>query len=54
MNKCVYCNSGISDDRALDVCNSCGIQVWGEKMFRAIVENMEGAKSNGTLLNSDQ
>jgi hypothetical protein len=53
MKKCVYCSTQLSDDVALDVCQSCGFKVWGEKMYKAILENMEGAKANGTLLNSD-
>lgn len=53
MSKCIYCNKEITEERALDVCNSCGVGVWGEKMFRTILENMEGARADGTLLNSD-
>jgi hypothetical protein len=47
--KCVYCKREIHDERAVDVCNNCGIGVWGEKMFRAIVQNMEDAKEKGDL-----
>jgi hypothetical protein len=47
--KCVYCKCEIHDERAVDVCNTCGIGVWGEKMFRAIVQNMEDAKEKGDL-----
>lgn len=53
MKKCIYCNNGLSEDSVFDVCESCGFQVWGEKMYKTILENMEGAKANGTLLNSD-
>ena len=53
MKKCIYCNSGISEDSVFDVCHTCGVRVWGEKMFNTILENMEGARANGTLLNSD-
>ena len=47
--KCIYCGAEISDDRSLTVCNRCGIKVWGEKMFNAILQNMETAKENGDL-----
>ncbi len=49
VQKCIYCGSEIHDDRPLTVCNRCGVKVWGEKMFKAIVENMEKARDNGDL-----
>ena len=51
--KCIYCNGSINSDAVLDVCESCGFKVWGEKMFHAILENMEDARANGTLCNSN-
>lgn len=33
----------------MEVCDRCGFQVWGEKMFRAITQNMDDARSNGDL-----
>jgi len=36
----------------LDVCNNCGVGVWGQKMFNAILQNMEDAKDKGDLCNS--
>jgi hypothetical protein len=53
VKRCVYCNIGITDSRAVDICNGCGIRVWGEKMFNAIVDNMNNAESSGTLCNSN-
>ena len=47
--KCVYCKTMIVDERAIDVCDKCGRGVWGEKMFKAIVKNMDGAKEKGDL-----
>ncbi len=47
--KCIYCGAEISDDRPLTVCNKCGVKVWGEKMFKTIVGNMEKARDNGDL-----
>lgn len=49
VKKCIYCKVELSDDTVVDVCRRCGIGVWGEKMFNAIIENMEGAKSKGDL-----
>ena len=49
--KCMYCNSEIHDDRPLTVCDRCGLKVWGEKMFNAIVQNMENARDKGDLCN---
>jgi hypothetical protein len=50
--KCIYCKADITDDRSLDVCNTCGVGVWGQKMFNAILQNMEDAKDKGDLCNS--
>ena len=49
MKKCVYCNQEITDDRAVDVCDNCGVKVWGEKMFKAIINNMQNAREKGDL-----
>ncbi len=49
MKKCIYCKSELSEDSAIEVCNSCGYQVWGKKMFEAILGNMENAKEAGDL-----
>lgn len=49
MRKCIYCKQDIHDDRAVDVCNSCGIGVWGERMFNAIIQNMQDARKKGDL-----
>ena len=50
MKKCIYCGQGVDSDSVIDFCESCGTQVWGEKMFKAIVENMENARDNNDLL----
>ena len=49
MAKCVYCKGEISDGRAVDVCDRCGVGVWGDKMFKTIVQNMGDAKQKGDL-----
>jgi len=49
MGKCVYCKSNIRDDRALDVCDNCGVKVWGGRMFSTILKNMEDARSKDDL-----
>ena len=46
---CIYCKLPLEDSSVVDVCKSCGIGVWGEKMFSAIVQNMENAKEVGDL-----
>ena len=50
--KCIYCDSEISDESVIDFCGKCGKDVWGDKMFNAIVENMNNAKKNGDLCNN--
>jgi hypothetical protein len=47
--KCIYCGAEIPDDRVVDFCDRCGIGVWGEKMFNAIISSMEDARAKGDL-----
>ncbi|MBM3232668.1 hypothetical protein FJZ18_00685 [Candidatus Pacearchaeota archaeon] len=47
--KCIYCKNGIDEESVIDFCERCGIGVWGEKMFKAIVSSMEKSRDNGDL-----
>lgn len=47
--KCIYCKNEIPDESVIDFCKRCGIGVWGEKMFNAIVESMEKSRAAGDL-----
>jgi len=47
--RCVYCSCEIADDRCVDVCDTCGLQVWGTKMFSAIKQSMGEANEKGDL-----
>ncbi|MAG27335.1 hypothetical protein CMI47_17515 [Candidatus Pacearchaeota archaeon] len=49
MKKCIYCTTEIPNESVIDFCHPCGISVWGEKMFKAIIENMESAQEEGHL-----
>ena len=49
VKKCIYCSKEIEEDSLVEVCVDCGHGVWGEKMFRAIKENMESARDSGNL-----
>ena len=51
--KCIYCKEEISDDCVVDFCDRCGKGVWGEKMFRTIIENMERARDNEDLCHTN-
>jgi len=48
--KCIYCGADIPKDTVVDFCSECGKQVWGEKMFNAIIQNMEEARKKGDLV----
>lgn len=47
--KCIYCGREVDSNCVIDFCEICGKKVWGEKMFRAIIQNMEQARNNGDL-----
>ena len=49
VNKCVYCKGSLSDGRAIDVCDSCGVKVWGQKMFGAIKSETACSRERGDL-----
>ena len=37
----------------MDVCEPCGIGVWGQKMFSTIVRKMEDARERGDLVSTN-
>ena len=47
--KCIYCKAEIDEHSVIDCCERCGHSVWGEKMFKAIVDNMKQARDAGDL-----
>lgn len=49
VSKCGFCKDSLSDERAIEVCDRCGHGIWGEKMFKAIKDNMNNAKEKGDL-----
>lgn len=49
MKHCMYCKKEIGENSVVDVCAQCGHIVWGEKMFKAIIDNMEKARDEGDL-----
>ena len=49
MKKCMYCKCEVPDESVIDFCERCGKGVFGEKMFSAIVQNMEEANKRGDL-----
>jgi len=51
--KCLYCSTELSEDNVIDFCEKCGKGVWGEKMFNAIVTNMENAREKGDLCHTE-
>ena len=51
--KCIYCGTEVSSESVIDFCNRCGVGVWGEKMFNAIVKNMEEARERDDLVSTN-
>ncbi|MEK6817165.1 MAG: hypothetical protein AABX80_00010 [Nanoarchaeota archaeon] len=49
IKRCVYCRQDIQDKRAVDVCDKCGVGVWGQRMFKAILQSMNNANEKGDL-----
>lgn len=49
IKKCVYCRQDLQDKRAIDVCDKCGVGVWGHRMFNAILQGMNKADERGDL-----
>ena len=46
----MYCKCDVEEASVIDFCERCGKGVFGEKMFNAIVQNMEEADSRGDLV----
>jgi hypothetical protein len=49
MKKCIYCKCLLEDRSVIDFCERCGKGVFGERMFRTILQNMEEAEKRGDL-----
>ena len=50
--KCIYCKDKIDENCVVDFCQRCGKEVWGEKMYNTIIQNMEKAREKGDLCHS--
>jgi hypothetical protein len=53
VKKCIYCKADVAEESVIDFCEKCGRKVWGEKLFKTIVENMENARANNDLCSTN-
>jgi len=49
VTKCMYCSKEISKDAPIEVCERCGVGVWGPNMFNAIKKNMQQEREKGNI-----
>lgn len=49
MAKCVYCNEVVPKGRAMEICDRCGVGIWGQKMFLEIVSKTNEEMGKGNL-----
>jgi len=49
VKKCIYCGREVHEESVIDFCEKCGCEHFGEKMFKAIIKNMEEARKKGDL-----
>ena len=49
MKSCIYCKCQLEDSQIIDFCERCGKGAFGEKIFNAIVANMNEANRRGDL-----
>jgi hypothetical protein len=47
--KCLYCQTDVSNESPVGVCKRCGVKVWGDKMFNAILDGMNKEKEKGNM-----
>ena len=53
VRKCIYCGREVHEDSVIDFCERCGVSVWGQKMFKTIVKNMEEAREKEDLVSTN-
>ncbi len=49
MKKCVYCHAEVPAERAMQICDKCGVGVWGKKQWEYTKRITDEAQENGNL-----
>jgi hypothetical protein len=49
LGKCVYCKGSVPEERVMQICDRCGVKVWGARMFEAILKGTNSEAEKGNL-----
>ena len=51
--KCVYCDAEVPENRAMQICDRCGMATWGRKQWEHIKDTTDEARDKGDLCSTN-